>query len=325
MIEAMKQIGIGIIGTGGIASTGHAPAINNVDGVSLVSVLSRNNERGHAFAQSNNAPTAKVHTILNDFVNEKEIDLVIICSPDALHAEQAKTCLQAGKHVLVEKPMTLEVTEAEQLKELAESKGLIFTIGFHLRSHNGLMALNNRIREGELGTLRHIRAIWAFSQYDDSNWRAKDEMTKWWSLSAVGSHCIDLTRWFAQDTDDWKNFAVTTANNEWDGPHDETALIAAQFKSGATVDVVSSIQFGPYNRLELFGDKGHAICEDTMGRAGAGEISINGELLQFEIGNPFENQLKNIVECIQQAKTTPRVSSESGLRSVKDLLLAVDD
>jgi predicted dehydrogenase len=183
--------------------------------------------------------------------------------------------------------------------------------------------LHQQVEQGVIGKLRHIRAIWAFSQYDDSNWRAKDDMTKWWSLSAVGSHCIDLTRWFAEDTDDWRHFAATIANNIWNGPHDETAVIAAQFASGPTVEVVSSVQFGSYNRLELFGDKGQAICEDIMGRAGAGEIRINGELLSFEVGSPFEGQLIDLVKCIEKGES-PRADGTVGLRSVKDLLLAID-
>jgi predicted dehydrogenase len=320
----MKQVGVGIIGTGAIASGGHAPAINAVEETSLVAVLSRDEKRGQDFAQEHNASNAKVHTSLDSFVHDSAIDVAIICSPDALHAEQAKACLQAGKHVLLEKPMTLNVKEAEELIRLAEPKKLVLAVGFHLRSHEGLRALHQQVVQGEIGKLRHIRAIWAFSQYDDSNWRAKEDLAKWWSLSAVGSHCIDLTRWFAQDTDDWEQFAVTIANNVWDGRHDETAVIAAQFASGPTIEITSSVQFGPYNRLELFGDKGQAICEDVMGRAGAGEIRVNGELLSFEAVSPFEKELENLVECIKTGES-PTADGAVGLRSLKDLLLASDD
>jgi predicted dehydrogenase len=314
---------IGIIGTGGIADTGHAPAINALKETSLVAVLSRDKKRGQDFLEKHSATNATVHTSLDSFVADPEIDLVIVCSPDAFHAEQATVCLETGKHVLVEKPITLNAEEAQKLVELAKSKNLVLATGFHLRSHEGLRVLHKQVERGAIGKLRHVRAIWAFPQYNDSNWRAKDDMTKWWSLSAVGSHCIDLTRWFAEDTDGWRHFNATIANNVWNGLHDETAIIAAQFVSGPTVEVVSSVQFGLYNRLELFGDKGKAICEDTMGRAGAGEIRINSELLSFEVINPFEGQLNDLVKCIELHES-PRADGTVGLQSVKDLLLAID-
>jgi len=319
----MKQIKIGIISTGGIADTAHAPAINAVEGTFLAAVLSRDESKGRDFLQKHGSETGNVHTSLEAFVDDPDIDLAVICSPDGLHAQQAKACLKAGKHVLLEKPMALSLEDATELVELAEQNNLKLAVGFHLRSHNGHLALRQRIVEQEeIGAVRHIRAIWAFLQSDDSNWRAKDELTKWWSLSAVGSHCIDLTRWFGNDQDDWKSFSVTTANNLWDGPHDETAIITGQLQSGSTVEIVSSVQFGPYNRIEIFGETGMAVCESTMGRDGGGEIRINNELVPFEIEAPFINQLKDMTECIRTGKD-PRANGLAGVRSVKDLLLAI--
>jgi predicted dehydrogenase len=219
--------------------------------------------------------------------------------------------------------MALNTEGALELVELAKKNNLILATGFHLRSHNGHRALIGKIKEGEIGAIRHIRAIWAFPQPDDSNWRAKDELTKWWSLSAVGSHCIDLVRFFSADQDDWKSFSAISANSLWQGPHDETTVIAAQLASGPTVEVVSSVQFGPYNRVEIFGNKGTAFCEGTIGRDGAGAILINGTPLSFEAANPFVEQLKNIVESIETRKS-PRADGSAGLRSVKDLLLAIE-
>ncbi|HEY1646001.1 MAG TPA: Gfo/Idh/MocA family oxidoreductase [Candidatus Saccharimonadales bacterium] len=318
----MKQIGVGIIGTGGISDSAHAPAISAVDQASLVAVLSRDETKGQDFLSRHNAGDATVHTTLESFVADPKINMVIICSPDGLHAEQASTCLNNGKHVLVEKPMSLSAEDALKLVELAKEKQLTLATGFHLRSHNGFRALHERlIEQGEIGNIRHIRAVWAWLQNDDSNWRAKDDLTKWWSLSGVGSHCIDLTRWFADDVADWKSFKPVIANNLWGGPHDETAVIAGQTSKGPTVEVVSSVQFGPYNRLEIFGDKGIAICEDAMGRSGAGKITINDSELQFKTASPFIGQLEDFISCVGTTRK-PRADGSVGLRSVKDLVLA---
>ena len=73
----------------------------------------------------------------------------------------------------------------------------------------------------------------------------------------------------------------------------------------------------------MFGDKGYATCQSTMGREGAGEIRINDEPMSFEPKSPFINQLQDLVECIETGRK-PRADGNVGLRSVKDLLLAND-
>ncbi len=322
--QFMDKIRIGIIGTGGIAENCHAPAIQDVESATLRAVLSREEPKGMDFLTRHGAANGKVYTTLEDFAADPDIDMVIVCSPDKLHAQQAKACLIASKHVLLEKPMATTVEEAHELVELAKSKDVTLATGFHLRSHAGHRQLYERVvKRKELGDIRHIRIIWASPQEDDSNWRASEDLGKWWSLAAVGSHCLDQARWFGNDDNDWQQFAPVIANNIWQGPHDETAVLAGQFASGPTVEVVSSVQFGPYTRLEIFGQKGIAIYENTLGREGAGRITINDQPLTFEPISPFIPQLQDFVDCIQN-KTTPRAGGNVGLRSVQDLLLAYD-
>ncbi len=310
-----------IIGTGNIADTAHALAIQELDNVTLLGVLSRDTSRGNAFLARHGFKDAQVFKNIGELI-DCEADLVIITSPDRLHYADAKACLEADKHVLLEKPMTTSAEEALSLLELAETKNITLAVGLHLRSHVGLRKLHDYLMaDNPIGTIRHIRAIWAFPQVDDSNWRTKDELTKWWSLSAVGSHCIDLVRWFAQDVNDWQQFQPVTSRNKWHGPHDETAIIAGQLSNNITAEIISTVQFGPYNRLELFGDKGIVLCDDTLGRLGAGTISVNGEMLSFTPTNPYVEQLKNVVDSIIN-KSQPRADAHVGLRNVLDLLEA---
>ncbi len=321
----MSTIGVGIIGTGSIANSCHGPVVNAVKDTSLVAVLSRDESKGKEFLIKCGEGNSTTHTSLDSFLRDPNIAVVIICSPDRLHAEQALACLKAGKHVLIEKPMATNGEDAQELVKLADAKNLTLAVGFHLRSHNGHRELYSRVVEKkEIGELRHIRAVWAFPLPDDSNWRAKSDLGKWWSLAAVGAHCIDLTRWFGDDMNDWKQFAPVISTDLYNGPHDETAVIAGQLSSGTTVEIVSTIKFGPYQRVELFGSEGIALCENTLGRVGGGEVTINNNRVEFEPVVPFINQLEDIVESIRTGNK-PRANGLIGLRSVKDLLLAHDN
>jgi predicted dehydrogenase len=319
-----KKIRVGIIGTGTISQAGHMPAVLSSDKAELVGILTRDKSRGVKFLENFEARGTSIHTNLSDFVGDDSIELAIVCSPDGLHYQQIKECLQTGKHVLAEKPMTLTVAESEELTEIASSNGLRLAIGFHMRSHEGHRLLHEKIhKDKSIGNLRHIRAIWAFPQLDDSNWRAKDTLTRWWSLSAVGSHCIDQARWFANDVDDWMHLDTVTTNSVWGGPHDETAIVSGELASGVTVEATSSVLFGPCTRIELFGDKGTAVCIETMGRHGGGEITINGEVMEYDLANPFTSQLENVADSILLGAVL-NSGGDVGLRSVKDLTMALD-
>ncbi len=238
-----KVLGIGIIGTGNIASGGHMPAILSNSNVQLVSILSRDMNRGLSFAKSHNVKDIAVHTNILEFVKNPNLDIVIVCSPDSLHYSHATICIESGKSVLLEKPMTTTMEDCNSLLSVAQKHDVKLAIGFHLRHHVGHRILFDKIRANAIGTIRHIRIIWAWPQKDDSNWRAKDDLTSWWSLSAVGTHCLDLARWFVGDFDEWQSLKALTSNLIWAGPHDESALLIGMLKSGTTVEVTSSIQY----------------------------------------------------------------------------------
>lgn len=320
----MNIIKVGIIGTGSIAEGGHMPAINSSGNAKLTAVLSRSKEKGQDFLDQNSASDASIHNDINSFINDSNVDLAIICSPDGLHFEHAKNCITSGKHVLIEKPMTTNVEESEQLIHLAKTHNRVLATGFHLRHHAGHIALLDKIHnDNAIGDIQHIRAIWAWPQKDDSNWRARGDLAKWWSLSAIGTHCFDMTRWISKDFNNWSSIKSVVSNSHWNGPHDETAVIAAQLSSGITAEIVSSVKFGPYNRLEVFGSSGTAICHSTFGRTGEGKIWINDEELEFEPVNPFLAELQDVIHSIEN-NMAPTAGGETGLRSVKDLFAVLE-
>jgi len=318
-----KIIGVGIIGTGGIADTAHAPAVESNTRTELRAVLSRSTESGEAFKRKHGSNSTKIYQHIEDFLTDKDVQLIIICSPDGSHYSQALASLKAGKHVLLEKPMTTSVEEAQILCDISTKNNLLLAMGFHIRAHQGLRLLKEKLQtENVIGDIRHIRVIWAFPQKDDSNWRTKEEFTKWWSLSAVGSHCLDIARWFTNDMEEWQKFNSIISNNIWGGPHDESAQINAQFQNGITADIMSSVQFGPYNRIEIFGENGIVLCDGVLGREGTGSISINGQNLEYQTTNPFSTQLDRVIDSLESGMK-PFAEATDGLRGVEDLVRAV--
>ena len=121
-------IGWGIVSTGRHPDTKMAPAINEADGASLAAVMSRDMGRAEAFAQKHGSASACDD--LDALLRDPAVDVVYIASPNALHAEQTVRAAQAGKHVLVEKPMALSVDDAQRMIDACDMAGVRLGVGF---------------------------------------------------------------------------------------------------------------------------------------------------------------------------------------------------
>lgn len=317
---------IGIIGTGNIANNRLAPAVSGVPGAQLWSVLSRDSSRAAQFAERHNAKSSQpVFADLNHMLSDPDLHGIIIATPDKLHADQAILSLHAGKHVLVEKPMAADVESASAMVKAASKSDRCLAVAYHMRWHAGHRRMREEIIRGKIGTLRHMRVQWTLKAPSGDNWRASPEVGQWWSMAAVGTHCLDMIRWHMCETcGEIVSVRSTISSKVWNVPHDETALISFEFESGATAEMCSSVLFEAPKRVEIYGDKGYVICENTLGAEGAGTIAIHDEVVEFPVSNPFTGEVANFVESASKG-IPPEVNGEEGLRNIEILSAAARD
>ena len=144
-------IGWAIVSTGRYPDVTVAPALKLAQGAELAAVYSRNRQTGEEFARKHGAAAA--YDSLDDLLDDPRVEVVYICSPNQLHAEYTERAARAGKHVLVEKPMALNLTDAEAMIQICESQGVKLGVGFQLRLHPGRIETRRRVLAGELGTI----------------------------------------------------------------------------------------------------------------------------------------------------------------------------
>ncbi len=314
---------IGIISTSEIALRAHVPALHALQDVTLWSVLSRDRDRALAFArQANCASPAPAYDDLDSFLADPLLDGVIVTSPDKLHAEHAIACAFAGKHVLVEKPLATEMNAGRRAIDVCRSQNVVLAVGYHLRWHPGHRELQRRLRQGSIGEIEHIRLLYSWQQADASNWRAHDEVGRWWAMAATGSHCLDLLRWFGDQS--FVNVTKRHASirsGKWTQNRDETAMLSYEYENGMTAQVTSSVLFDAPSRFEVFGSNGYAFCESTVGEEGTGRIELSGRAMEFVPSRPFEGEILDFVAAVREHRD-PEVSGEVALEDVKELLLA---
>ena len=188
----MKNYNWGVIAPGKIANS-FATALSAVDRATLYSVASRNESRANAFADKHGFET--VATSYQELINDPKVDIIYIASPHNLHHEQSIACLQAGKAVMCEKPMTVNAIEAQQVLETAAKHN-----GFYMEAvWTRFLPIYQQIRawldQGKIGDVQLIQASFGFAFPFDPQSRLYDLNLAGGALLDMGIYPITFAQW----------------------------------------------------------------------------------------------------------------------------------
>ena len=182
----MAPLSVGLVGYGFSGSTFHAPVLSAVDTLSLAAVVTSQGDKVTA-----DWPGTRVYDDIQTLLADSTIDLVVITSPNTLHYTHARAALEAGKHVVVEKPFTITSREADELIELAERQGLVLSVYHNRRWDNDFLTIRKIITSDLLGRVHDYEAH--FDRYRlevRDRWRERD-LPGSGNLYDLGSHLID--------------------------------------------------------------------------------------------------------------------------------------
>lgn len=190
-----SSLRIGIIGAGAIAALGHIPGLQKLPGVELVSVCDANLERAQMIAQRFGIPEAT-----NDYhqlLTSDTVDAVTVGVPNALHAPVAIAALQAGKHVLCEKPLAATLDQGHAMVAAAEQSGKVLSINMHNRMRGDMQAMRRLIQGGRLGNLHYVntRTFRRNGIPGYGGWFTRKELSGGGVLMDIGVHMLDLALW----------------------------------------------------------------------------------------------------------------------------------
>jgi len=273
----MSKPGIAILGTGMIGAVHRRAAL--LAGASIRGVMASSPERAKQAAQDWGVP--KAYADIAEVVADPQVHVVHVCTPNHLHRAMAQAALEAGKHVICEKPLATTLEDAQALAALAASTGLVATVPFVYRYHPVVREARARIAQGELGPLRLIHGSYLQDWLLDpasNNWRVDPKLGGTSRVFAdIGSHWCDLVEWVSGErfvdvsaafetviaeraVAAGKSFATPAAGGEVQAVSSED-VAAAMFKtSGGTLAslTVSQVSAGRRNRLWFEIDGGKA-------------------------------------------------------------------
>lgn len=235
---------------------------------------------------------AAAETDWRALIARDDVQLVDICTPGDSHAEIAIAALEAGKHVLCEKPLANTVAEAEAMTEAAAraaARGQVAMVGFNYRKVPAITYARKLIAEGRLGTLRHVRATylqdWLVDPASPLGWRLKKENAGSGALGDLGAHIVDLAQYLAGELLMGVSAVTETFVRERPlpaGPSGGLGGVAADGGFGAvTVDDAALFT----GRLASGALASFEATRMAAGRKNALRLEINGELgsLAFDL------------------------------------------
>ena len=269
-----------------------------------------------------------------ELLGRDDIGLVSVATPDSFHAEQCVAALEAGKHVLCEKPLALNLDDCRAIVEAADRTGRQCMVGQVGRYTPGFILARQLVQQGHIGQLFFVESEYA---HNYTHARGVED----WRVDArrhpfIGGacHAVDLVRWVAGDVAEVFAYANHVAMPEW--PVDDCTIACLQFRSGVVGKVFCSIGCRrPYTMRSVFyGTEGTIICDNTgpqiqlfsTTHPEAQEAAERMEFLALPVDLASHNVAHEVVELVAAIEAERPVATDAreGARTVATCVAAIE-
>ncbi len=304
---------LGILGAANIARGAIIPAADQTEKIEISAIATRNGSKADEVRDL--APKAGLFEDYDSLIESEEVDAIYIPIPNSLHVEWTLKALEAGKHVLCEKPFSLDAAGAEKAVEAARESGLTLMEGFMFRLHPQSLRLKELIQEGAIGTVRQVVAQFGHLLDDPDDVRGIGSLGGG-AIGDVGCYAISGTRLaFGGEP----RRASAFARFDEDDADLELAGVL-EFDEGLGI-ISCSISSARRERLEIIGTDGRLILEAPFRADKAGgsiEIQSSGEseTESFEGGSPYLAELEEFAAAIREQRA-PAVGPEEILGNAR--------
>lgn len=331
----MEKIKVGIIGCGSIAKHRHLPEYFSNAHVEIAAVCDIVEERANKLGEEYKA---KSFTNYKDLLADPEITAVSVCTPNYLHAEISVAALNAGKHVICEKPMATSLEEAKEMIEAAGKNNRKLMIAHNQRFVQSHQKAKQLIEKGEIGKIYSFRT--AFGHGGPEGWSA-DGKESWFfrkneafigAMGDLGVHKTDLIRYIlGEEIVEVGAFVETSAKEDADV--DDTAVCMLKTESSIIGTLAASWSYVSKedNSTVIYGEKAIIRLEDDPTYSLILQYKT-GEVVKYELGGIQTNEegkqtdsqvIEHFVNAILN-DTEPQVTGMEGMKSLQVVLAALE-
>ena len=284
----------------------------------------------------------RAYTSLDDILDDDEVQAVYIATPVFLHAEQTLAAARAGKHVLCEKPLGLNVSEAERMVAACQEAGVLLGSAYMMRFHACHQEAKRLLAEDRIGKPVMARAqLSCWYPALPGAWRQSEELGGGGAFMDMGCHCLDLLEYILDARITEVTAMMGTLVQDYEV--DDSSVVLARFDNGA-IGVVDNYFCIPddavENRLEIYGSGGSLLAAGTIGQNSAGSLTLisspqaeyaaqqeraggGREVLTPTPVSIYAAEVDHMSECIEKG-ISPMISGEEGLWNQRLLAACYD-
>lgn len=326
-------LNVGIVGLGWAAGA-HIETFKNVDGAAVTAVCSRR-QLDAAELEQRYGTKLKVYHDLPQMLADPTIDVVDVCSPHPLHPEQTIAAAQAGKHVLIEKPLCLELDDLQRMKAAVDAAGVKAGVCFECRFAAHFTLIRSVLDQGLLGELHfgevdyyHGIGPW----YGQHAWNIKKDMGGS-SLLTAGCHALDSLLWFMDELPEEVTSYQSRSRSEVFASYEypTTSVTILRFPSGKTAKVTSCIDcLQPYYfHVHLVGSHGSLLDNRLYSTKLPGLSKERWSTLETALidsgdvsDHPYQPQFQGFVDAIRNDQPVPRSSFDAAFETHRVIFAA---
>ena len=283
----------------GILSTAHINRLviagaRKTSQVELIGVASRDLTRAQTYASEWRIPRA--YGSYDELLGDPDVEAVYISLPNSLHVEWSVRALEAGKHVLCEKPLSPRPDEVEAAFDAADRAGLLLSEAFMYRHNPQTIRLQQLVGDGAIGELRLVRSVFSYSLYDTANIRLRADL-EGGALLDVGCYCVSGSRLFGGEPE-------RATGEAWYGPTGTDWVFAGTLRFPENVVAVfhCGTALVDQDELEVVGSEGSLFVDDPWHcRSPLIELRRDGDVERIEIepADSYQLELENLSAAIR--------------------------
>ena len=320
-----RQLNVGIVGVGRLGGLYGRYFLGRISGAKLVAVADINEELATSFADQNNIK--RWHTDYHELLANDEVDAIVVATTTQAHKEIVVESARAGKPTFCEKPLSLSIDEALDMKAIIEHTGSFFQLGFMRRFDNGYAAARRSIEAGSIGT----PIVFKSSSRDPyrPSLEYLDPSNSGGLFTDCGIHDIDLARWLIGEIASVYSVGGVLAYPEMKEIGDvDNAIVTLQFAGGqlGVIDLSRSGIYGYDIRTEILGTTGTLkigyLRETplmTLTKDGVTHDTVPYFMERF--GQAYVTQLQDFVDNVRNDKPAP-ITCDDGIAALRVTLAA---
>ena len=324
-VESGKKVRYAVVGVGWISQAALLPGVEHTGNSEVVALVTSHEQKAAKVGEKYGIEKVVSYEEYGDLLRSGEIDAAYLATPNFDHVELALETLDAGIHLLLEKPMAVSVAECELMIAAGERSGAKLMIAYRLHFEPGTLKAIERVREGEIGTVRFFNSSFS-QQVSGQNHRAKHG---YWAgpVPDMGPYPLNMVRnLFGAEPIEVTALGVNTDaerfTDESGKPFDDTVAVTLKFPSERVASFSLSYAGGDIDEYRVVGSKGDLYSNPAY-QVGSGikhELTIDKKKSteSFSTTDHFGGELKYFSECVVNNKQ-PEPDGEEGMLDVRVL------